>query len=121
MFVWKNQTIIRWRVWPVNIYEEKIKKPQMLKIIQSKFTDAWVDISVADPDPGSGAFLTLGSGSEMGKKSGSRSGINNPDHIFKSLETISKTKFESRLGTPEEALYRTEVMRIIRVVWVVWI
>jgi hypothetical protein len=40
--------------------------------------------SVADPDPGSGAFLTLGSG--MGKKSGS--GMNNPDHISESLETI---------------------------------
>ncbi len=30
-------------------------------------------------DPGSGAFLTLGSG--MGKISGSGSAINNPDHI----------------------------------------
>jgi len=49
-----------------NIYEEK-KKSQMLKIIQCKFTDAWVDISVADPDPGSGAFLTPESG-RMGKK-----------------------------------------------------
>jgi hypothetical protein len=37
-------------------------------------------------DPGSGAFLTPGSG--MGKKSGSGSGMNNPDHISKSLETI---------------------------------
>jgi hypothetical protein len=35
---------------------------------------------------GSGAFLTPGSG--MGKKSGSESGMNNPDHISKSLETI---------------------------------
>ncbi len=33
--------------------------------------------SVADPDPGSGAFLTPG----MGKKSGSGSGMNNQDHI----------------------------------------
>ncbi len=41
--------------------------------------------SVADPDPGSGAFLIPGSG--MGKKSGSGSGINNPDHISESLET----------------------------------
>ncbi len=32
--------------------------------------------SVADPDPGSGAFLTP------------ESGMNNPDHISKSLETI---------------------------------
>ncbi len=43
-------------------------------------------VSVANPDPGSGAFLTPGSG--MGRKSASRSGMNNPDHIFKSLETI---------------------------------
>jgi hypothetical protein len=33
----------------------------------SKFTDASVDICVADPDPGSGAFLTPESG-RMGKK-----------------------------------------------------
>jgi hypothetical protein len=32
--------------------------------------------SVADPDPGSGDFLTPGSG------------MNNPDHIYESLETI---------------------------------
>jgi hypothetical protein len=46
--------------------------------------------SVADPDPGSGAFLTPGSG--VGKKSdpdpASRSGMNNPDHISERLETI---------------------------------
>jgi hypothetical protein len=35
---------------------------------------------------GSGAFLTPGSG--MGKKSGSGSGMNNPDYISESLETI---------------------------------
>ncbi len=34
--------------------------------------------SVADPDPGSGAFLTPGSGS----------GMNNPGHISESLKTI---------------------------------
>jgi hypothetical protein len=32
-----------------------------------------------DPDPGSGAFLTPGSGRV--KKSGSESGMNNPDHF----------------------------------------
>ena len=37
-------------------------------------------------DPGSGAFLTPKSG--MGKKSGSGSGMNNPDHISENLETI---------------------------------
>jgi hypothetical protein len=49
--------------------------------------------SVADSDPGSGAFLTPESGafvtpgSGMGKKTGSGSGMNNPDHVSKSLET----------------------------------
>ncbi len=37
-------------------------------------------------DPGSCAFLTPGSG--MGKKSESGSGMNNPNHISESLETI---------------------------------
>jgi hypothetical protein len=42
---------------------------------------------------GSGAFLTPGSGirdpeSGMGKKSGSGSGMKNPDHISESLKTI---------------------------------
>jgi hypothetical protein len=46
--------------------------------------------SVADPDSGSGAFLTPGSG--MGKKSGSGSGMNNPDHISESLITIFRVK-----------------------------
>ena len=44
----------------------------------------WGFISVADPDPGSRAFLTPGSG--MGRKSASGSGIRNeqpgPDYIF---------------------------------------
>jgi hypothetical protein len=42
--------------------------------------------SVADPDSGSGAFLTPGSG--IGKKLGSGSGMTNPDHISESLRTI---------------------------------
>ncbi len=46
--------------------------------------------SVADPDPGSSAFLTHGSG--MGKKSRSGSGINIPNHISESLETIFSFK-----------------------------
>jgi hypothetical protein len=45
-------------------------------------------ISVADPDPGSGASLTPGSGT--GKKSGS--GMNIPDHISDSLETVFRGK-----------------------------
>jgi hypothetical protein len=39
-----------------------------------------------DPDTGSGAFLTPGSG--IGKKSGSGSGMNNPDHNSESLEIL---------------------------------
>jgi hypothetical protein len=42
------------------------------------------------PDQGSGAFLTPESG--MGKKSGSGSGMNNPDHISECFETIFRIK-----------------------------
>jgi hypothetical protein len=46
--------------------------------------------SVADPDPGSGAILTHGSGmaknQDLDPESGS--GLNIPDHISESLETI---------------------------------
>jgi hypothetical protein len=41
-------------------------------------------IRIRDPVP----FLPLDPGSGMGKKSGSGSGMNNPDHISESLETI---------------------------------
>jgi hypothetical protein len=41
-------------------------------------------------DPGSGAFLTPGSG--MGKNSRSGSGMNIPDHISESLETFFGVK-----------------------------
>jgi hypothetical protein len=45
-------------------------------------------ISIADPDPGSGAFLTPVFG--MGKKSRSGFGMNIPDHISESSVTILK-------------------------------
>jgi hypothetical protein len=48
--------------------------------------------SVADADPGSGAFLTTGSG--MGKKSRSGSGMNIPDHISEILEAIFWVKIK---------------------------
>jgi hypothetical protein len=38
-------------------------------------------LSVADPDPGLGAFLTPRSGFRDGRKSASGSGMNDPDHI----------------------------------------
>jgi hypothetical protein len=47
-------------------------------------------------DPGSSTFLTPGSG--MGKKSGSGSGMNNPDHISESLECNKCNKFRSGIG-----------------------
>jgi hypothetical protein len=46
-----------------------------------------VPISVCGSGSGSDAFLTPGSG--MRKKSGSGSGMNDPDDISESLETIS--------------------------------
>ncbi len=40
-------------------------------------------------DPGSCAFLTpLDPRSGMGKKSGSRSGMNNPDHIYENVVSV---------------------------------
>jgi hypothetical protein len=39
-------------------------------------------ISFSDPDPGSGAFLTPGSGMGRSQHPDPGSGINNPDHIF---------------------------------------
>ncbi len=59
------------------------------------FFMCWV-CSVADPDPGSGAFLTPKSGAfltpksgiRMGKNSWSGSGTNNPNYLSESLETI---------------------------------
>jgi hypothetical protein len=49
------------------------------------------ETSVADPNPGSGASLTPGSGiRDGGKKSGS--GMNIPDHFSESLETVFMAK-----------------------------
>ena len=44
--------------------------------------------SVADPDPGSGAFLTPGSGSGIRDGEKSESGMNIPNRIYESLKTI---------------------------------
>jgi hypothetical protein len=50
----------------------------------------FLDGSVPDPDPGSGAFLTPVSGKR--KKSGSGFGMNIPDHFSESLETVFRVK-----------------------------
>ncbi len=54
-------------------------------IIQSfihSFIHPLIHSSVADPDPGSGAFLTPGSGMGRSQHPDPGSGMNNPDHIF---------------------------------------
>jgi hypothetical protein len=52
-------------------------------------TLGYSDLLTAQPVSVQVRFLQCcGSGSGMGKKSGSGSGMNNPDHISKSLETI---------------------------------
>jgi hypothetical protein len=55
----------------------------------SKNQDKGAD-NTADPDPGSGAFFTPGSGmvKSQDPDPGSGSGMNNTDHISESLETI---------------------------------
>jgi hypothetical protein len=49
-------------------------------------------------DPGSGAFSPLdpGTGIGMKKKSGSESGMNNPDNVSKNYETNISTKTDLR-------------------------
>ncbi len=55
-----------------------------LDVLKGRLRDIMIAVSsVADLDTGSGAFMTPVSG--MGKKPGSRSGMNNPDHISESL------------------------------------
>ncbi len=71
----------------------EISVSNMSSSFVSSFT-ALHDSSVADPDPGSAAFLTLGSG--MGKKSGS--GMNNPDNISEILETFFQVKILKSIG-----------------------
>jgi hypothetical protein len=69
----------------------------MLRFRYSQRQGLWLYFSVADLDPGSGAFLTPVSGirdqgSGMGKKSRTGSGMNIPDHISESLETLFLVK-----------------------------
>jgi hypothetical protein len=71
----------------VSATSELFTKYRYNEWIQINNTDIF-PTSVADPDPGSGAFLTPGS--RISKKSGS--GINNQDHISESSETIFGAK-----------------------------
>jgi hypothetical protein len=74
-----------------------------------------LETSVADPDPV--PFWLLDPGSGMGEISGSRSGMNNPDHIFEVLETIFWVKIGTylnsfmRIRDPESGI-RDEKIRI---------
>jgi hypothetical protein len=91
-----------WRVWttaslqregggcksvnqPKKIFPQKTNILFLNKFFQEEATILF-GTSVADPDPGSGAFLPLDPGSGMGNKSGSGSGMNKPDHISESLK-----------------------------------
>jgi hypothetical protein len=60
--------------------------------------------SVADPDLGSGAFFTPGY--RMGKKSGSGSGMNIPDHISESLETFKYLNSLMRIRDGEKKILK---------------
>jgi hypothetical protein len=60
-------------------------------ISQQKFAFVISTISVADPDPGSGALNPLDPG--WVKKPGSGSGINTPDHITETMETLFGLKY----------------------------
>ncbi len=90
--------------------------PILLRCSILKFVyPASLPTSVAEPDSGSGAFLTPGSGIrclfdpwirdpvpfdplDPGRvKTGSGSGMNNPDHISESLETIFRLKYLNSL------------------------
>jgi hypothetical protein len=76
-------------VCPEDAFVEPDPFDQNKRVFLPKF--ACVSIGrIADPDPGSGAFLTPGSGIRDGKKSGSW--MNIPDHISESLEPVSRTK-----------------------------
>ncbi len=96
-----RNTLGRWRLAAVELYNFPLELPVTLHICPEEERDKWIaeiDLDpaykvnlqlfyiVADLDPGSGAFLTPGSG--MGKNPVSGSGMNNPDHISESLKTI---------------------------------
>jgi hypothetical protein len=68
------------------VKEKKSGAFQFIRVSANSRFPKPVKCSVADPNPGSGAFWTPGSG--MGKKSG----MNSPEHISESLETISWVK-----------------------------
>jgi hypothetical protein len=55
----------------------------MCRGLKQKHLPAVLWIQIRDPVP----FWPLDPGSGMGKKSGSGSGMHNPDHILESLET----------------------------------
>jgi hypothetical protein len=50
--------------------------------IKNSIAISYVLASVADPDPGSGVFLTPGSGMGKSQHPDPGSGMDNPDHIF---------------------------------------
>ncbi len=56
-------------------------------------TDRFFATSVVDPDPGYGAFLTLGNGiCDEEKNADPGSVMNIPDHFSESLETVFRVR-----------------------------
>jgi hypothetical protein len=77
--------------WNANMLEEQLFKWRIKwqvvwksEFLRTTYVPVHIKLttSVADPDPWSGAFVTPGSGS----------GMNSPDHISESLETIFGVK-----------------------------
>jgi hypothetical protein len=70
-----------WKLW-------SLKVCQLYQYKHVKFANysvGLIESSVADPDPGLGAFLPLDPGSGMGESQhpDPGSGMNNPDHFFR--------------------------------------
>ena len=63
-----------------------IHVPRIYLLFSKRFQN--VRVSVADPDPGSGAFFGPGSGIRDGKKSGSGIRNEHPRSFSESLETV---------------------------------
>ncbi len=83
-----------WRTASQRLPPGRPKCPGKSAFFLNAGTKPVLRIRIRDPVP----FLPPGSG--MGKKSGSRSGMNNPDHISESLETVFWVNSFMRIRDP---------------------
>jgi hypothetical protein len=72
--------------------------------LKKKFEISVEECSVADPDPGSGAFLTPGSGIRDGRKSASESGIRDEQPGSYFLELRNHKFFDEDPGSGMETV-----------------